>query len=179
MLRGDGRQPDGERDVLGLWFPETKGAKFWLRVLTDLKPAASPTSSSAASTAHRLPGGDRGHLPARDDQNLPRPSGPLSHALHPLQDRRPVAARPEEDLHRRRRSTPPRLPTFAENGPPLPDDLSRSWLEHSKQSRHSSRSPQTSAGSSTPRTRSKPSTARSARSSRRRATSRPRTRPAS
>ena len=28
---------DGERDVLGLWFQETEGAKFWLQVLTDLK----------------------------------------------------------------------------------------------------------------------------------------------
>ena len=30
---------DGERDVLGLWFQQTEGAKFWLHVLTDLKPA--------------------------------------------------------------------------------------------------------------------------------------------
>ena len=28
---------DGERDVLGLWFQQTEGAKFWLHVLTDLK----------------------------------------------------------------------------------------------------------------------------------------------
>jgi putative transposase len=28
---------DGERDVLGLWFQETEGAKFWLQVLTELK----------------------------------------------------------------------------------------------------------------------------------------------
>jgi putative transposase len=28
---------DGERDVLGLWFQDTEGAKFWLQVLTDLK----------------------------------------------------------------------------------------------------------------------------------------------
>jgi putative transposase len=28
---------DGERDVLGLWFQRTEGAKFWLHVLTDLK----------------------------------------------------------------------------------------------------------------------------------------------
>jgi putative transposase len=28
---------DGERDVLGLWFQLTEGAKFWLHVLTDLK----------------------------------------------------------------------------------------------------------------------------------------------
>ncbi len=28
---------DGERDVLGIWFQKTEGAKFWLAVLTDLK----------------------------------------------------------------------------------------------------------------------------------------------
>ena len=28
---------DGDRDVLGIWFQETEGAKFWLQVLTDLK----------------------------------------------------------------------------------------------------------------------------------------------
>jgi putative transposase len=28
---------EGDRDVLGMWFQETEGAKFWLQVLTDLK----------------------------------------------------------------------------------------------------------------------------------------------
>lgn len=28
---------DGDRDVLGMWFQKTEGAKFWLGVLTDLK----------------------------------------------------------------------------------------------------------------------------------------------
>src|SRR5580658_4943137 len=28
---------DGDRDVLGLWFQENEGAKFWMQVLTDLK----------------------------------------------------------------------------------------------------------------------------------------------
>jgi putative transposase len=28
---------DGERDVLGMWFQKTEGAKFWLAVLNDLK----------------------------------------------------------------------------------------------------------------------------------------------
>ena len=28
---------DGNRDVLGMWFQETEGAKFWMQVLTDLK----------------------------------------------------------------------------------------------------------------------------------------------
>jgi putative transposase len=28
---------DGDRDVLGMWFQETEGAKFWMQVLTGLK----------------------------------------------------------------------------------------------------------------------------------------------
>ncbi len=28
---------EGERDVLGMWFQKTEGAKFWLQVLTELK----------------------------------------------------------------------------------------------------------------------------------------------
>jgi len=28
---------DGDRDVLGMWFQETEGAKFWLQVLTELR----------------------------------------------------------------------------------------------------------------------------------------------
>jgi putative transposase len=28
---------EGERDVLGIWFQEAEGAKFWMQVLTDLK----------------------------------------------------------------------------------------------------------------------------------------------
>jgi putative transposase len=32
-----GVNTDGERDVLGIWFRRTEGAKFWLQVLTELK----------------------------------------------------------------------------------------------------------------------------------------------
>ena len=28
---------DGSRDVLGMWFQETEGAKFWMQILTELK----------------------------------------------------------------------------------------------------------------------------------------------
>src|SRR5262249_17993920 len=28
---------DGERDVLGMWYQDAEGAKFWMQVLTDLK----------------------------------------------------------------------------------------------------------------------------------------------
>jgi len=36
--------PDGTRDILGLWIEQTEGAKFWMKVFSDLKPAAARTS---------------------------------------------------------------------------------------------------------------------------------------
>ena len=41
----------GEREVLGLWFQQTEGAKFWLSVLTDLK-TRGPTRRSRS---HSIP----------------------------------------------------------------------------------------------------------------------------
>jgi transposase-like protein len=32
-----GVQPDGTRDILGLWIESTEGAKFWMKVFNDLK----------------------------------------------------------------------------------------------------------------------------------------------
>jgi putative transposase len=29
--------PDGARDILGLWIEQTEGAKFWMKVFSDLK----------------------------------------------------------------------------------------------------------------------------------------------
>src|SRR5262249_13203035 len=29
--------PDGSRDILGLWIEQTEGAKFWMKVFSDLK----------------------------------------------------------------------------------------------------------------------------------------------
>jgi transposase-like protein len=30
-------RPDGTRDILGIWIEQTEGAKFWMKVFTDLK----------------------------------------------------------------------------------------------------------------------------------------------
>ena len=32
-----GIQPDGTKEVLGIWIEQTEGAKFWLRVMNELK----------------------------------------------------------------------------------------------------------------------------------------------
>ena len=46
-----GVRHDGTKDVLGLWIEQTEGAKFWLRVMNELRTAASPIFSSPWSTA--------------------------------------------------------------------------------------------------------------------------------
>jgi putative transposase len=38
-----GVQADGTKDILGLWIENTEGAKFWLRVMNELRTAASAT----------------------------------------------------------------------------------------------------------------------------------------
>ena len=35
---------EGDRDVLGMWFQETEGAKFWMQVLNHSSSAAYRTS---------------------------------------------------------------------------------------------------------------------------------------
>ena len=32
-----GKSPEGRKDVLGIWIEQTEGAKFWLRVMTEIK----------------------------------------------------------------------------------------------------------------------------------------------
>jgi putative transposase len=32
-----GVRPDGTKEILGLWIEQTEGAKFWLKVMNDLK----------------------------------------------------------------------------------------------------------------------------------------------
>jgi putative transposase len=36
-LRGIGLQPDGTKEILGLWLEQNEGAKFWLRVMNELR----------------------------------------------------------------------------------------------------------------------------------------------
>ena len=34
---GLGVRPDGTKEILGLWVEQTEGARFWLRVLNELR----------------------------------------------------------------------------------------------------------------------------------------------
>ena len=64
---------DGDRDVLGMWFQETEGAKFWMQVLTELKQrGVARHPDLLRRRADRLPRGDRGDLPEDDRPNMHR-----------------------------------------------------------------------------------------------------------
>ena len=53
--------PDGTRDILGLWIEQTEGAKFWMKVFTDLEDARLP---GHPDRRHRWPQGhERGARP--------------------------------------------------------------------------------------------------------------------
>ena len=45
--------PDGTKEILGLWIEQTEGAKFWLRVMNELKNRACRTSCSPSSMVSR------------------------------------------------------------------------------------------------------------------------------
>ena len=66
---------EGDRDVLGLWFQETEGAKFWMQVLSELKQrGVSRHPDLLRRRAQRVPGGDRGDLPQDHGANVRRAS---------------------------------------------------------------------------------------------------------
>src|SRR5205814_5915213 len=65
---------DGERDVLGMWFQETEGAKFWMQVLSELKQrGVSDIPALLRRRAEGLPGSDRSDLPGDGRADLHRP----------------------------------------------------------------------------------------------------------
>lgn len=56
---------DGTKEVLGLWIQSAEGAKFWLRVFTELKP--SRRACVTVRSAMELEAGPRGeHFGSRD-----------------------------------------------------------------------------------------------------------------
>jgi putative transposase len=94
---------EGDRDVLGIWFERTEGAKFWLQVLTDLKQrGVQDVLVCCVDGLTGFPQGDRGRLPQNLGANMPRPPRPLLPALRALPRQAPGRQRPQSDLHRHR-----------------------------------------------------------------------------
>ena len=60
---------DGQRDVLGIWFQRTEGAKFWMQVLTELKQRGVADGSSASTGSRASP--RRSRRPSRTQPSKP------------------------------------------------------------------------------------------------------------
>jgi len=122
---------DGERDVLGMWFQRTEGAKFWLQVLTDLKTrGVADVLVCCVDGLTGFPEAIEAVFPQTWVQTCLVHLVRASLRFVPYRDRRAVAA----DLKRVYTATDrdhaeTELETFADKwdhrrqvGPPLPDD---------------------------------------------------------
>ena len=87
---------DGERDVLGMWFQETEGAKFWMQVLTRAQTPRRPRHPDLLRRrSQRVPRGDRGGVPADHGADVHRASDPPQPEYVP---RRAIRRRSTKDL---------------------------------------------------------------------------------
>ena len=123
---------DGERDVLGIWFQRTEGAKFWLQVLTDLKQrGVADVLVACVDGLTGFPDAIEAVFPQTWVQTC------LVHLVRhslrfvPYRDRRAVAA----DLKKIYTATDQdvaadELQRFAETWDGRYPTISRSWLEH-------------------------------------------------
>ena len=58
--------PDGTKEILGLWIEQTEGAKFWLRVMNELKNRGVQDILLAVVDGLKgFPEGDQRHLSPR------------------------------------------------------------------------------------------------------------------
>ena len=109
---------EGERDVLGMWFQESEGAKFWMQVLSQLKQRGISdillccvARGLRRAVGRSLPGDHAGaaeRLGGRD--TVPRVSArAASSGLHDKRDRstQPAAAQNDQD---ERDTSPTRRP---------------------------------------------------------------------
>ena len=106
--------PDGTRDVLGLWFQANEGAKFWAKVLNDLRnrirhcPRTNGGQWLIPGHAHRgggraqgLPAGHRGGFPADPGPDLYRAFAAPFDELRQLQGPQGCRESAQGCLHRR------------------------------------------------------------------------------
>ena len=81
-----GVRADGAKEVLGLWLEQNEGAKFWLRVMNELKePRRRGYPAGRRRRPQGLPGGDHRRVPGGDRPDLHRPSAAQFHGLRLLE----------------------------------------------------------------------------------------------
>jgi putative transposase len=126
---------EGERDVLGLWFQKTEGAKFWLQVLTELKHrGVSDILFCCVDGLTGFPEAIEASFPAATVQTCLVHQVRASMRFVPYKDRKTVAA----DLRRiytavDAEHAADELTAFAEKWDGRYPTISQSWLEHWEQ----------------------------------------------
>src|ERR1700754_887264 len=91
--------PDGSRDILGLWIEQTEGAKFWMKVFSDLKTRGCRDILIAVTDGAQ--GDERGlsrHLSRHHAANLHRPSDSPEPRLRQLERAERDGDGPAHDL---------------------------------------------------------------------------------
>jgi len=127
-----GVNTDGERDVLGMWFQKTEGAKFWLAVLTELKQrGVQDVLVCCVDGLTGFPEAIEAVYPTAWVQTCLVHQVRSSLRFVPYKDRRAVAA----DLKRiytavDRDHAETELEAFAEKWDPRYPMISASWIEH-------------------------------------------------
>src|SRR4051812_49189860 len=95
---------DGEREMLGLWWQETEGAKFWLAVLNDLRRrGVEDVLIACVDGLKGFPEAIEATFPQAWDQGLHRAPHPRLAALRQLSRQETGRHRAAPDLHRRQR----------------------------------------------------------------------------
>jgi transposase-like protein len=123
---------DGERDVLGIWFQKTEGAKFWLAVLTDLKQrGVADILICCVDGLTGFPDAIEAVFPQTEVQTCIVHLVRSSLRFVPYKDRKRVAA----DLRKIYTAVDAdhaadELTAFAETWDERFPTISRSWLEH-------------------------------------------------
>ena len=126
---------DGEREVLGIWFQRSEGAKFWLQVLTDLKQrGVADVLVACVDGLTGFPEAIEAVFPQTWVQTCLVHQVRSSLRFVPYRDKRAVAA----DLKRIYTATDQdaaadELQRFADKWDARYPTISRSWLEHWEQ----------------------------------------------
>ena len=116
LLPRVGVNMEGERDVLGMWFQETEGAKFWMQVLNDLKQrGVQDILICCVDGLKGFPEAIEAIFPQDHGPDVHRASDPPQPEVRAPPRARAGRPRSEADLHRdRRRPRPPALEAFDE-----------------------------------------------------------------
>src|SRR4051794_32990662 len=119
-----GVRADGTKEILGLWIEQTEGAKFWLRVMTELsrhdrtqEPRRGRRADRRGGWPEGLPRGDHGCLPGGDGPDLHCSSSPAQLGVRRLQGPQSRGGGSEGDLPRRGRQSRRGRPGRFRGGP--------------------------------------------------------------